>query len=103
MHIKGALFDLDGTLLDTEPIYDAVTQQLINEFGNGKKLDWSIKQYIIGSTHKTSSKLFVEAFQINLTPEEFQKRKDALLVEPFKNIVNLKKEPEKQLINANII
>ena len=85
MHIKGALFDLDGTLLYIEPIYDAVTQQLINEFGNGKKLDWNIKQNIIGSTHKKSSKIFVEAFEINLTPEEFQKRKVALLIEPFKN------------------
>ena len=85
MHIKGALFDLDGTLLDTEPIYDAITQQLINRFGNGKKLDWSIKQHIIGATQKTSSKLFVETFQINLTPEEFQKKKDELLKEPFKN------------------
>ena len=85
MHIKGALFDLNGTLLDTEPIYDSVTQQLINEYGNGKKLDWNIKQHIIGSTQKTSSKLFVDAFQINLSPEEFQKKKDELLVEPFKN------------------
>ena len=87
MHIKGALFDLDGTLLYIEPIYDAVTQQLINEFGCGKKLDWNIKQNIICSTHKKSSKIFVEAFEINLTPEEFQKRKIALLIEPFKNTI----------------
>ena len=33
MHIKGALFDLDGTLLDTEPIYDEAAQKLIDEFG----------------------------------------------------------------------
>ena len=84
MHIKGALFDLDGTLLDTEPIYDLVTQKLIDEYGNGKKLDWEIKKQIIGATNKTSSKIFVQAYQIKLTPEEFQKRKDALLIEPFK-------------------
>ena len=43
MHIKGALFDLDGTLLDTEPIYDEIEQKLINEFGNGKEISSEIK------------------------------------------------------------
>ena len=84
MHIKGALFDLDGTLLDTEPIYDAAAQQLIDEFGNGEKIKWEIKQYICGTPPEVNSKIFVDSFNINLTPEEFQKRRDALLVEPFK-------------------
>ena len=84
MHIKGVLFDLDGTLLDTEPIYDEADQKLIDEYGNKQKLDWSVKRKIIGTTHKDSSRIFVESFQINLTPEEFQKKKDELLVESFK-------------------
>ena len=84
MHIKGALFDLDGTLLDTEPIYDAAAQQLIDEFGNGEKIKWEIKKYIIGTPPKVHCKIFVDSYNINLTPEEFQKRRDALLVEPFK-------------------
>ena len=90
MHIKGALFDLDGTLLDTEPIYDEVTQQLIDKYGNGHKLEWDIKKNIIGVTQKKSSKIFVDTYKINLTPEEFQKKKDELLIEPFKKC-NFKK------------
>ena len=39
MHIKGALFDLDGTLLDTEPLYDKIEQQMVNEYGNGKEVE----------------------------------------------------------------
>ena len=84
MHIKGAIFDLDGTLLDTEPIYDEAAQQLINEFGNGKKIEWDIKRFIIGTPPKVHCKIFVDSYNINLTPDEFQKRRDALLVEPFK-------------------
>ena len=84
MHIKGALFDLDGTLLDTEPIYDEAAQKLIDEFGNGEKIKWEIKQHIIGTPPKVHCKLFVDAYHIKLTPEEFQKRRDALLLEPFK-------------------
>ena len=39
MHIKGALFDLDGTLLNTEPLYDAIEQQMVNEYGNDKEVE----------------------------------------------------------------
>ena len=85
MHIKGAIFDCDGTLLDTEPIYDAAAQQLINEFGNGEKIEWNVKRHIIGTPPQVHCKIFVDAYKINLTPEEFQKRRDELLIEPFKS------------------
>lgn len=84
MRLKGAIFDLDGTLLDTEPIYDAAAQKLIDEFGNGEKIEWNIKKHIIGTPPKVHCKIFVDSFKIKLTPEEFQKRRDDLLVEPFK-------------------
>ena len=85
MHIKAALFDLDGTLLDTEPIYDEAAQKLIDQYGNGNKITWDIKQKIIGTPPKIHCKIFVDAFKIKLTPEEFQKRRDELLIEPFKS------------------
>ena len=85
MHIKAALFDLDGTLLDTEPIYDEAAQKLIDQYGNGNKITWDIKQKIIGTPPKIHCKIFVDAFKIKLTPEEFEKRRDELLIEPFKS------------------
>ena len=85
MHIKGAIFDCDGTLLDTEPIYDEAAQKLIDEYGNGEKIEWNIKQHIIGTPPKVHCKIFVDSYQIKLTPEEFQKKRDELLVEPFRS------------------
>ena len=75
---------MDGTILDTEPIYDEAAQKVINEFGNGKKVVWEIKQHIIGTPSKIHSKIFVDAYEIKLTPEEFSKKRDAYLIEPFK-------------------
>ena len=85
MSIKGAIFDMDGTLLDTEPIYDEAAQKIINEFGNGKKIEWDVKKTVIGTPAKVHSKIFVDAYEIKLTPEEFKKKRDQLLIEPFKN------------------
>ena len=84
MNIKGAIFDLDGTLLDTEPIYDEAAQKVINEFGNGKKIEWEVKKKVIGTPWRIHSKIFVDSYEIKLTPEEFKKKRDELLIEPFK-------------------
>ena len=83
MHIKGALFDLDGTLLDTEPIYDEIEQRLINEFGNGKEISSEIKIQMLGTSPLFSAKILIDNYKINLTPEEFIKKRDNLLIEPF--------------------
>ena len=85
MHIKGALFDLDGTLLDTEPLYDEIEQKLINEFGNGKEISTEIKIQMLGTPPLFNAKLLIDTYQINLTPEEFIKKRDNLLIEPFNN------------------
>ena len=84
MHIKGALFDLDGTLLDTEPIYDAIEQQIVNDYGNGKIIEWKIRQQLLGSPPLINAKLLIENYDIKLTPDEFLKLRDKLLEEPFK-------------------
>ena len=85
MSIKGAIFDMDGTLLDTEPIYDEAAQKIINEFGNGKKIEWDVKKRVIGTPHKVHCKIFIDEYEIKLTPDEFKRTRDELLTEPFRN------------------
>ena len=85
INILGALFDLDGTLLDTEPLYEETKQKLINLYGNGKPIEPSIKQQILGTPANINCKLLVERYNIKLTPDEFQKMRDELLIEPFRN------------------
>ena len=84
MDIKGAIFDMDGTLLDTEPIYDFAAQKVIDEYGNGKKISWEVKKHIVGTSSKVHCKVFVDSYNIRLTPEEFEKKRDENLIEPFK-------------------
>ena len=71
MDIKGAIFDLDGTLIDTEPIYYEAADNMIKEYGNGKKMDWDTKIKTLGSPEMVTAKIIVDTYELKLTPEEF--------------------------------
>jgi pseudouridine-5'-monophosphatase len=63
------LFDLDGVLLDTEPLYTEATQAIVGRYG--KTYDWSLKPYTMGRDARLSSRLILERFGIPLSPDEF--------------------------------
>ena len=83
MRIKGVLFDLDGTLLDTEPSYAIIEQKLVNEYGNGQNISWEIRQRLLGTTPLANAQILINEYQIKLTPKDFLKIRDKLLIEPF--------------------
>ena len=84
MSLKGAIFDLDGTLLDTEPIYFDAAEIMIKQYGNGKKFDWDTKIKTLGSPELVTAQIIVDTFEIKLTPEEFLKKRNAITPEYFK-------------------
>ena len=85
MSLKGAIFDLDGTLLDTEPIYFKATEEMIKEYGNGKEFGWDTKIKTLGSPEIVTAKIVVDTFEMKLTPEEFLNKRNAITPEHFKN------------------
>ena len=84
MDIKGAIFDLDGTLIDTEPIYYEAADNMIKEYGNGKKMDWDTKIKTLGSPEMVTAKIIVDTYELKLTPEEFVEKRNAITSELFK-------------------
>ena len=84
MNIKGIIFDLDGTLIDTEPIYHESAIRIIKEYGNGKELSWDIRTKILGAPEMVAAKIIVDTFEIKLTPEEFVKKRNEITSEMFK-------------------
>ena len=85
MDIKGVIFDLDGTLIDTEPIYYEAADKMIKDYGNGKKMDWDTKIKTLGSPEIVTAKIIVDTYELKLSPEEFIEKRNSITAELFKN------------------
>jgi HAD superfamily hydrolase (TIGR01509 family) len=73
--ITHCIFDMDGTLLDTESVYTEVTTNIIKRFGI-EKFEWSLKSQMMGKKAEDAAKLLVETLQIPMTAEEYLKERN---------------------------
>jgi pseudouridine-5'-monophosphatase len=80
--VTHVIYDLDGVLLDTEPFYTQVTQEIVGDYG--KRFDWSIKSNMIGRPSYESACYLVETLELPITPEEYLSRRAARLEELFR-------------------
>ena len=83
--VSCAIFDLDGTLLDTEPFYAQVNQEVINEFGNGLAYDWARRRLFMGKKAALTNDLFRELFAIRLSVEEVTRVREERLERLFRH------------------
>ncbi len=83
MALTHVLFDLDGVLLDTEPLYSRATQAIVGRFG--KTFDWSIKRRIMGSDARVGATYLLEQLGIPLSADEFLAQQRPILEELLAN------------------
>jgi pseudouridine-5'-monophosphatase len=76
------IFDLDGTLVDTEPLYTRAAESILARFG--KVFDLGIKRQIMGGGPLTGARFVVEHLGLPLSPEEYLSEREALLREACK-------------------
>lgn len=76
------IFDLDGVLLDTEPLYTRATQQVVEPYG--KVFDWSVKGEIIGRDALDGARHAVQSLELPISPEEYLARREPILRELFR-------------------
>lgn len=79
--VRHAIFDLDGVLLDTEPLYTEATAGVAARFG--KVYDWSVKAECIGRGTMEAARTIVEALGLPLSPAELVRERDAILIRLF--------------------
>jgi pseudouridine-5'-monophosphatase len=77
--VSRVIFDLDGVLLDTEPLYTQATAAVAARFG--KRYDWTIKSECIGRGTLEAARIIVDALALRLSPEELVRQRDLMLVD----------------------
>ena len=79
--IQHVIFDLDGVLLDTEPLYTRATQRVIAPFG--KTFEWSVKAQMMGRDALSSARHLVTVLDLPISAETFLERKEPILTSSF--------------------
>lgn len=67
--LAAVLFDLDGVLLDTEPLYTEATQAVLAPYG--KSFEWALKREMIGRSDVESAELLVSRLELPISAREY--------------------------------
>jgi HAD superfamily hydrolase (TIGR01509 family) len=78
---RAAIFDLDGVLLDTEPLYTRATQSIVGEFG--KTYSLALKRRIMGGTAEQGAAIIVSELSLPISPSEYLSRRRLILERLF--------------------
>jgi pseudouridine 5'-phosphatase len=73
------IFDLDGTLLDTEPLYTQSAQAIVSRYG--KVYDWSVKRLVVGGDPALGAQVIVEQLQLPMSAQAYLEEREALMRE----------------------
>lgn len=79
--ITHLIYDLDGLLLDTEPIHAKVNHLMAARYG--KTFNLSIHAKIIGRTAEDSARIIIEMLDLPLTVSEYLKQRDAIIFDLY--------------------
>ncbi len=85
--VSHVIFDLDGVLLDSEPLYTEATNRVVAPYG--KVFDWSIKGDIIGKHPLEGAKHVVRSLELPFSPEEYLKLRRPLIEALFPDVTEI--------------
>lgn len=77
------IFDLDGTLLDTEPLYSIASQRVLDPFDCIYTPE--LKKRAMGGSSTKSAQLVIDEYALPLTAGEYLARREIHLLELFAN------------------
>lgn len=69
-----AIFDLDGTLLDTEALYSRATDEVLAPYG--ARFDVALKRRTMGRDNRRGAEMIIAALELPLSPEDFLAARD---------------------------
>lgn len=92
--IKAIIFDMDGLMVDTEPLYSQAMQEIAQR--RNKCFTLELKQKMMGRLGIESMRIFKDALGLNESPEEILKEREKIYeklitqdVKPMPGLFNL--------------
>ena len=80
--MKAVIFDMDGVLIDSEPLHFKGSRKVLRKFGN--ELTWDKYQKCIGTTMKKSMEIYIKEFGLAVSADELMKSCDKAFIEEIK-------------------
>lgn len=78
---KAVIFDLDGVLLDTEPLYSRATEEVVARYGRSYSL--SLKRRLMGRGAREGAELLVKELELPLSAADYLTERQQLLLPLF--------------------
>jgi HAD superfamily hydrolase (TIGR01509 family) len=87
-NIKGYILDLDGTLIDSMPLWYDVDRIFLTE--NGVTPPENVSEIVKKMTVEESSQYFIDTFNIKLSVKEISDRIEEIVAENYRDTIPLK-------------
>ncbi|MBT4160406.1 MAG: HAD-IA family hydrolase [Gammaproteobacteria bacterium] len=78
---QAMIFDLDGTLLDTEPLYTQAAQAVLDPYGHIFTME--LKRKVMGGDSVRSAQITINEFDLPMTAQEFLDQRKVFLEQLF--------------------
>ena len=88
MKIKGAIFDVDGTLLDSMKIWDNIGDEYLLSLG--KTPEENLRSVISGMSLAGAAKYFIEKYGVNKTSEQISSEVNSMIEDKYRYEIKLK-------------
>ena len=87
-NIKGYIFDLDGTIIDSMPLWYNVDRIFLSE--HGITAPENISEIVKKMTVEQSSKYFLDTFKLKVSQQQIIDRIEQIVAENYKYTIPLK-------------
>eukprot|EP01121_Diplochlamys_sp_Union-15-3_P001563 TRINITY_DN11352_c0_g1_i1.p1 TRINITY_DN11352_c0_g1~~TRINITY_DN11352_c0_g1_i1.p1 ORF type:complete len:261 (-),score=50.52 TRINITY_DN11352_c0_g1_i1:14-712(-) len=81
--IKGIIFDLDGLLLDTEPLYEEAIQAVLTSHDEKFTYTETLRSHVVGRGEHEGASLIISEHKLPVTPQEFLDAREIFLKKLF--------------------
>jgi HAD superfamily hydrolase (TIGR01509 family) len=85
--MRAVIFDLDGVLADSEPLWNEIDAKLLAQYGVIYRGEYH--QSVVGVSYRLAVEFYKKAFRLSAPTEEMMRRRGEIAIEFFANRIGL--------------